>query len=711
SRPRRSKTEAEKAGCLFPLSVNFRSQGHVVGWANHVSARIFPKNGEPKEDFEADFQHSGAHHAAGAPVKLVGYSNEEKLDARSEIEPDLLVSVIRDRRASGVALHEIAVIFRRLRGNEAYFSALNRAGIPFVLGASMGFWTSPLVVDSVALLRALYNDRNDLALLSVLRSPWMRWSAERIRPVLECGGEPPGVLDRLRAERKNSTPSRILRLAFREHPGRSSTRERLLMEMLVDVTEELESSGLAFGAVVETLSRSVAWDASESDAEKGGEMPEPSEDGAVKILTVHASKGLEFPVVILPDLDGKPRTDQSAVRFHPGQGIAVKTDTHRREDRDDPPYKEIQQRAAARDAAERARLFYVAVTRAKSELWLLVGHKEAKGEAKPAPRWQGTWGDWVRSVGAGTHAEWVDPPGAVAASLSAERPREEPPPLPPLAPSVPRSVSITELAAFRFCGEFHRRKFVMAWDDRVVDAWPKPENHRLRQAPRNGDADLVLLRKLGLERKDRGIALHRVLERVRDGFHAEEAATWLRDAYENQGACDLGARLQELIRIDLGVLRKFLESETGRKLFSGARAWPEVPFVWKAGGVEVHGAIDRLVELEPGHWVVADYKSSVNDGNLDRYAFQVNTYREAIRAWLGSSAKVDGWLVDLFTAEVHRVGESDEFTETVKGAIANYTLPREEHDPVRRGVAGGEKCFACPYALHCAPGRESVLKS
>lgn len=710
------KKEAEKAGCLFPLSKNFRSQAHVVGFANHIGGKVFPGNGEFKEDFEADFQFSEPHHPPGTKVAVVAYENSNDQKTRTEIEPDLLVKVIRDQQAQGRRLDEIAVIFRRMAGNSGYLKALSRARIPYVLGSSAGFWVQPLVVDGVALLRAVYNDRNDLALLTVLRSPWCRWDSEKIDELLrrpgrslwqKLGTDCPVWLRELRESVKGSSPARLLTEAWKNHPERIQIRERLQWEMLVDVTEELEV--FPFGAVVDTLSESVAWGASEDDAAKGAEVPEPSLEGAVKVLTVHASKGLEFPVVILPDLDGTPKGDTSVVRFHPGQGISLKTEAQRETKNEDPTYAEIYQRQKSRDGAENARLFYVAVTRAEKQLILLLEKKDFK---KPERRYDGSWGSWIRMHGLGDHAEWK----TELCEWENPTPQESacsPPPVLHIKSLPPSSMSISELAAFRYCEEFHRRKFVQAWDDRVVDAWPKPPNHfaRIRKNKKNDEVSL-LLRKLGLERKDRGIALHRVLERVQG--EVDEAEVWLRDAYENQGANPKSPHLTHLIRLDMEVLESFLQSEIGRRLFgAGIKAWPEVPFIWKTGDVELYGAMDRLVELAPGHWVVVDYKSSVTDDNIDRYRFQVNAYRRAIEEWKRGepNLRVEGWLVDLSSAEVFPIPEGFEIGEAVSSAANNYTLPREKHDPVSRGVVGGEKCFVCPYALHCAPGRDSVLKS
>ncbi len=710
------RKEAVESGALCTLSKNFRSQKHVVEFANELGRKIFPKDGEAAPSFEATFLESEAFQKPGEKVKVLEYSLLEGEKAREVTEPKLLVRTVEHFQAKGYAPEEIAVLFRRFSGNGEYLRELSRAGISFTVGASSGFFAQSEVVDGIAFLRALYGEHNDLALYALLKSPWFRVSDEDLHRIAKkegfslwqkLDGGRFGELFRWRERVKTATPSSLVLAAYRTHPLYGNTRERLQMEKLVTLVEEWEREGASHAEMIGMLSASAGWGAMDSDGREAT-VPEGGARGAISLLTVHAAKGLEFPVVILPDLDATARPDNSRLRFYPGLGASLSTPKDSEDDVREPTYAELGKLNGEREAAESKRLFYVAVTRAKKEMLLFVQEKESKGK---------TWGDWVRDHASEKSVERIRESHLLAGTRVAKISHSTSEPL-TVENSVPQTTSISELAAFQFCPEFHRLKFVQAWDDRVVDLWKKPKNHfqkfknRKKTAP---DEIAGILRVLGLERKDRGIALHRVLERIqRWDDSLEQAELWLKQSYENQGASIRHRKFSELLEMDLAVLRKFLHSPVGRELFSEGDVYPEIPFLWSTSGVRIHGAIDRLVKKSESHWIVVDYKSSILAESLERYLFQVASYGAAIRAWLVSEGvknpRVDGLLVNIFSAEtipvpVEEAAALAQLERELRNVQRNYT------DPGANSPKPGEHCFSCPYSLHCAIGRETVLES
>jgi RecB family exonuclease len=303
----------------------------------------------------------------------------------------------------------------------------------------------------------------------------------------------------------------------------------------------------------------------------------------------------------------------------------------------------------------------------------------------------------------------------------------------PAPPEFPRfrESSITEIAAFQFCPLFHRRKYVLNWDDRIVELWPKPPGSFKKMAFKAGqpkDPETVrvgkLLKKLKLEKKERGIALHRVLERVKNVTEGLELAPlWLLEAYEAQGANGSDARLAELIALDVELLRHFLTSPLGREVFDEtAEAYPEISFEWNVGGVRLHGAMDRLIRKPGGEWIVVDYKSSILEESLDRYRFQVESYMAAVSARESapgagkekSAPPVAGYLVDLYAAKEHLVRKDahdavSQLEKELRETAKNYTPAGTKPNLVDGAVASGEHCFSCPYSLHCEIGKPFVL--
>jgi CRISPR/Cas system-associated exonuclease Cas4 (RecB family) len=275
----------------------------------------------------------------------------------------------------------------------------------------------------------------------------------------------------------------------------------------------------------------------------------------------------------------------------------------------------------------------------------------------------------------------------------------------------PLDVSVSELSSYEFCPEFHRLKFVQTWDDRVMALWPRPQNNFSKKRIEKTELE-KLLSHLGIEKKERGIALHRVLERVQ-GTIANSSLwrEWLKDAYLAQGL-EEGEGLRELLDKDLVTLSNFVESTLGRTIFSDyVAAFAEIPFLWSVDGAVIVGAIDRVVQKETNHWIVVDYKSSSLEATAGRYRFQIATYAAALEAALQNSqagAKVEAWIVDLFTGEAKAVEtEQKNKKYLVTGGLANV---RANYQKNSRGIVGKQECFSCPYSLHCAAGKEYVLQ-
>ena len=733
------RKEAEAKGCLVTLGRNYRSRREVVEAANRITKAIFPAAGEEAPDFEAIDSPAIAEQEAGGRVALVEYgAADEKLSAseRRQYEATLVARLVADLRSRQNPPRSIALLLRKVSGNEAYLRALTSHGIAFRVGASKGFYGQSVVTDSIALLRVLYGAKNDIALLAVLRSPWGRLTDQALIEIQRRGERRAPLWDKLQeAEatrlfewRKSATHSSLASMLEKAHAcypmGR---REHLQAMKLVSIVDGLEAEARPRAEILELLSSWAGWD-SEDEANDDGVYPEPAagEGGSVQVMTVHAAKGLEFDAVILADLCGKLNADNSALRMVRGEGIVLKLESEEKSE----PHTELGRRNTAREVAELKRLFYVAATRAKQEEYFFLPRSYAAEKDKA--KWN-TCGHFLRGASLEGAVERLDGDSFLTkkpAARAENRLREAPPAWPPVPEfAVFRQTSITELAAYKLCPEFHRLKFVQGWDDRIVEMWAKPKAGFRKMAgkkARDPEAERVakLLKSLKIERKERGIALHRVLERVKEVESGLELApVWLREAYEAQGVPPDHKLLPELIALDLEVLRGFLGSPIGKEFFDGAaEAFPEITFRWRVGGVTLHGAMDRLLRRKDGRWVVVDYKSSIHEESLERYRFQVASYMAAVSAHADSidhgtglsSGNVEGFLVDLYASTSHPVEHArsnamQQLREELKSTAENYTLNGNKKRLDERGVSGGEQCFSCPYSLHCEIGIKVVL--
>jgi len=245
------------------------------------------------------------------------------------------------------------------------------------------------VKDLSALLAFLDTPEDDLSLAAVLRSPLCGWSEDdlfrlahgRRGYLWEALRDHPGhaetraFLDDMRGQADFLRPYDLIERVLHRHDGRRKLLARLGPEA-EDGIDELLSQALAFeGSEVPSLTGFLVWMETD-DVEVKRQLD--AEGARIRVMTVHGAKGLEAEIVILPDTgDRSPRDRDELYRLPGGQAVwKVKAE--------ESPALIAEERAArvARDAAERLRLLYVAMTRARC--WLIA---VAKGEVKQADAW------------------------------------------------------------------------------------------------------------------------------------------------------------------------------------------------------------------------------------------------------------------------------------------------------------------------------------
>jgi len=698
------RKEAEKTGALVTLSKNYRSREELVKTGNLIFEKTFGLS--PEEGYEAQHAEVEAFRKAGGYFKVHRYDAElAKEEGAKKVEAEILAKLVEAKLQAGWRPNQIAVLFRRMAGNEVYLRALTKQDISFELGSSRGFFAQPCIQDFLSGLRVFFGKGNEIALASFLRSPFMRVNLQTIANVK---GEGKNLRDfalsfpmfkKWEEEAAHLRVSSFFQRLIAHYPFDS--RSFLQWEKWRNQIASLEAAGLSRPQIVESLSTWSGWEDAYTKQDEST-VAEVSHEGSVKVMTIHSSKGLEFPVVIMADLLSAPRAGNDLVRAIPGIGIGMKL-----EDEESEAYKSMGQQDVSRDLAEYKRLLYVAYTRAQEECHFILPHRERKEGKKST-----SFADWiddakVEEVGVPAHPEKKDSQRGERKFLAElEKPKLD----------FRLELSISEMAAHHHCAEFHRLKFVQKWDDKIVSLWEKPKGMKRKQGSKHKEEADAILKRLGIENKERGVALHRALERIQ-GNDLGTAASTLRISYQENGLMEGGSDLDRLIELDLELLKKFLESKIGQELFSSTNdSHPEIPFRWKVGEHIVMGVMDRLVKTGDGRWIVADYKSSINEDNWERYRFQVACYGEAVRRHLVSQGEkeilVTGYLVNLHTAEAIEVTpfSSNDFIEkSIDGIKENYLLEGAALSLQERGIEGGTHCLTCPYAPHCEAGRKIVL--
>ena len=536
----------------------------------------------------------------------------------------------------GLRYQHIAILCRSSASFAFYEDALEKQGIPYQTISGRGFYDRPEIRDLLNSLEAIVDPADDLALFGFLRSPVIGFddvALYRLRS-RQLSEEIPTLWSALEQESSPEAQRAIALLAgLRQAAGRLDTAtllQRYLEES--DYLAALHKAGEARAA--RNVAKLLA-DAQESGLVqvhdylsyvrdvarqmRASEARATVED-AVQIMSIHQAKGLEFPVVVVGDINhqgGRGGRDllvdlALGVLFNPGDG-------------DEPAILKLAKEQEKRqEQAESDRLFYVAATRARDKL-LLNGHVNVTAQGRPRPD------GWLRqlfpTLGLDGEEAW-EPAATSTARLETRLPAVActvygdayipPPPQPVAAEQRPpdaagRQPLLVEPLPGPQWREAIRQPFV--W--RVVPAVERPT------AP----ARVV------------GTLVHEAISAWRFPAGPGDAAFagWARARAHTLGVGD-EERLDDAARQVSRLLLRLRQHPLYDRL-NRARRLPELPFAYYEGDRLVDGTIDLLYEDDEG-WHLLDFKTDrINDPahipQLALYEEQVRGYARAVQRLAG----------------------------------------------------------------------------
>ena len=411
--------EHESAKLL--LSRNFRSRKEVLEATNFVFCNILSEEMGELDYGEDEMLRPGASYLpsdrCGAEFHLLdlpAQTGERRVRA-SEAEAAFVADYIRDMLASKfpvqddetkelrpVREEDIVILMRSPRTRLADFRrALESRGVRCASDAGGDFFAATEIAVLFSLLQVIDNPRQDVPLLSVLRSPLFGFTADelaRIRAKRKSGdfydalladesGKTAHFLAQLRALRERAASLRVRELldeiyrachvmaVFGAMTDGQARKENLLA--FLQLSEDFERAGhLGLFSFVSALRAQLA--SGEANAPQGAGV-----SGGVRIMSIHKSKGLEFPVVILSDLARRfSNMDfQSSVLVHPQLGLGpVCVDTQRRIQYPTLARQALEHTLRREAKAEEMRVLYVAMTRAKEKLVMV--HTQANARSR-----------------------------------------------------------------------------------------------------------------------------------------------------------------------------------------------------------------------------------------------------------------------------------------------------------------------------------------
>jgi ATP-dependent exoDNAse (exonuclease V) beta subunit len=590
--------------------------------------------------------------------------------------------------AGGFGFGDVAVLLRAASDMGVYERALNDRGIPTYATGAGGYWDQQQVADLRSYLAALANPRDDLALYNVLASPLCGVSLDAL-PIVRSGARragrdlwwaleeafvdggdgSEGLADALPASDRARVGEFVRRIS-----GERLAVARMSLETLIDRAVTLSGYdravlGLRGGARRMANVRKLMRLAREYEAESGrdlrgfidyvderevlaareGEAPLEGEGiDAVRLMTVHAAKGLEFPVVCVADLGRTGRGDDGALQVSPDGRVGLEVASLGGGSHSAMSMDEIKAEQEALAEEEERRIFYVAMTRAQRRL-IVSGATDTVDW--PGPKPLGTPLDWVwpalapgaKLLFEGAPSGVVDgvrcvllapesadevlpvaerrpvPPATAGGTNGAGPPAAAPgrpafPPLPQGTPLPVARLSYSALESYKRCGyRFYLERVVKM--PRVAAALATPtapepaapaDEGQLELAPQAAPAAPEALNPLV-----RGTIVHELLERIdfRRAPRPPSRAEIERQAQANQ--------VENLTTNDVddiaALLDKFLDSDLCARIRQARRVRRELPFAYELAGVLINGVVD-VHASEDDRLLVVDYKTDALAG-------------------------------------------------------------------------------------------------
>jgi len=656
-------------GRVISLDTSFRSTKEVIGLANTLFSRLFA-SAEKAWEFgyePVQISKSRADHAGS--VELLLSPRGENAGATKRSEADMLARKIHSMvNARPLTVYEeqpdhsfisrparygdIAILLEQRTNLSSYLPALEKYGIPIYVHGGTGFYHRQEVYDLAGILAFLEHPHDNVSLVGILRSPYFGLSDAELFFIAQESGRTLFAKLKKYAER-DARAARVLAVltSWQQYSGRSglvALLRRILAESGVYTVYAALPEGEQILANIEKLvfmarAREEAGNYALADFtadlrmamdedEREGEAPlDALAENAVNIMTVHAAKGLEFPIVCVPDMgmSFKERYPPIIIGDNPLMvGVKVPDPENNFEMTGSAVLLALRELQRQKERAERKRLLYVALTRARDHLVMCGTMPEEPGLSYELARSRMDWitlalgitGDAVQAGG----ITLMPPDGTGPVRLTitsdptaipAETGRAEPELV--VVPEECRGKTGTWEAPAYETGPERMRVTSVSELEKEQGPAPARESgeHRYLSDISSGE--------------DRGTIIHEVLR-------GRDASTVLKE---------FGADSDEHVRQCEEIRKKFSTSNLMKR---AKRSFSELPFVITWEGKRVTGKIDRLAELDDGSWAVIDYKSEAAAGPgyaaiAEEYRVSMAVYCEAAKG-LVAGKKVVGFL-------------------------------------------------------------------
>ncbi len=679
-------------GFSVPLLENFRTQPPILDFIHRFFETLWKEDGfrfqpllarTPEPFLEVK------NPALQIPVEiLVAEKTDDETLAQARLrEAHAIADRIRAFQDEGIAYGDMVILFQAMTASAIYEQALKQAGIPYFVVSGRGFYHRHEIKDIMQLLAFLENPLDDIPLAAVFRSPMVRLSEDALYWLAKS------------AKSENEmTPLYSALQDFENHPHLAHTdkekicifknwikiwfeaKDRLsLAELLEDILDRTqyaavmladsqgvrryanlkklvdlareaeERERMSLGAFVRRVQKLERREIRESEAQIEAERS----GRVVRLMSVHAAKGMEFKVVFVADLGHEKRSSGSKrLLADPNLGFGFQIWNEKDSDWEESlSWIRLEDAIRDRERAEWKRLFYVALTRAKQRL-ILSGVAQPRKKTKDFFRDMNSWMDWVLAaqenvaelcrfmiLGSGM-LRHMTLCAAEKKSFRQLLESKEPPNLEELIPEKKdRDKSEAALEALQV-----RLSPIISRPVRAIDlsvsqlvAFSKS----LEKSLNPDEASILLSEKPEIFSRDEeelmsaadfGTRIHRVLERLNFKRPQAELKSLIEECFRGSAASEFEEAHQ--------IINTFSKSDFCQEIAKSKRVFRELPFVLNERHGRIHGVLDLVLESSNGDWTVVDYKTSSGSEEKSEslgYVTQILIYALALQRLVGTA--------------------------------------------------------------------------
>ena len=593
---------------------------------------------------------------------------------------------------------DVAILFRALSDVRLYEEALREQGLDYYLVGGHAFYAQQEIFDVLNLLRAVASTADEISLAGILRSPFFAltdeslfWLTEHGNGSLNAGllaAEPPhelsgeeqakvvaarNALAHLRAI-KNKTPVAQLLNTALDLTGYDAVllteflgeRKLANLQKLIEHARTADRNNNDLNEYISQLAEFIAQPPKEPLASTSAESAD-----VIRLMTIHRAKGLEFPFVVVPDLDRPPRLDGPDAALDDELGPLLRIPKDDSQEEFTTGITLFAARERGEELAERKRLLYVACTRAADYLLL-----SSSIESLDAPK-----GDWTKLLASHFDLQSGDFLGDLPPNFARPRVHIAPPPtakqslsrprgpdllrmledahnlaaegaglIPPLIADIPANRAARRQFSFsRLTGKLIHTS---GDADTITPAAPGSAGGLDFATPSDFDPSVAILSaepsgNAPIDPRALGSLTHDVLARLdfNTAPHDNQITEWC----EHLAPQFVIKNAPEAAALASSMIARFVTSPRGQQLATANQLQREIEFLlpWPPGestGQYFRGYIDCLYQDAAGTWRIVDYKtndvSTADTAHITkRYELQLYVYALAAEQALGTPPK------------------------------------------------------------------------